>query len=144
MPFEGRQRAAALDRCWSIYLSLTRAFILPEDFHVEFPVAVETVLVSGALQLTVPIGSDLTLSLREEYVFDRQRLTVNRYSYNVIDFAGNNVLRADNLPFHRNDYRRRLLSHPPHHLHDERDRVHSFSGNLDDFIARAKTILSSR
>jgi Family of unknown function (DUF6516) len=82
--------------------------------------------------------------LREEYVFDRQRLTVNRYSYNVIDVTGNNVLRADNLPFHRTDYRRRLLRHPPHHLHDERDRVHSFSGDLDEFIARAQTILSSR
>lgn len=129
MPFEGRQRAAALDRCWSIYLSLTRAFILPEDFHVEFPVAVEAVLISGALHVTVPIGSDLTLSLREEYVFDRQRLAVSRYSYNLIDVTGNNVLRADNLPFHRTDYRRRLLPHPPHHLHDERDRVHSFSGD---------------
>jgi|SRR5262245_10411203 len=106
MPFEGRQRAAALNRCWSIYLSLTRAFILPEEFHAEFPVAVESVLISATLQFTVPIGSDLTLSLREEYVFDRQRLTVNRYSYNVIDVTGNNVLRADNLPFHRTDYRR--------------------------------------
>jgi hypothetical protein len=144
MPFEGRQRAAALDRCWSIYLSLTRAFILPEEFHAEFPVAVESVLISATLQFTVPIGSDLTLSLREEYVFERQRLMVNRYSYNVIDVTGNNVLRADNLPFHRTDYRRRLLRHPPHHLHDERDRVHSFSGDLDEFIARAQTILSSR
>ena len=92
MPFEGRQRAAAVDRCWSIYLSLTRAFILPEEFHAEFPVAVESVLITATLQFTVPIGSDLTLSLREEYVFERQRLTVNRYSYNVIDVTGNNVL----------------------------------------------------
>jgi hypothetical protein len=64
MPFEGRQRAAALDRCWSIYLLLTRAFILPEEFHAKFPVAVESVLISATLQFTVPIGSDLTLSLR--------------------------------------------------------------------------------
>jgi hypothetical protein len=140
MPFEGRQRAAALDRCWSIYLSLTSAFILPEEFHAEFPVAVESVLITAALQFTVSIGS----SLREEYVFERQRLTVNRYGYNVIDVTGNNVLRADNLPFHRTDYRGRLLQHPPHHLHDERDRVHSFSGNFDEFIGRARTILSSR
>ena len=32
-------RAALIDRCWFIYLSLTGAFTLPEDFHVEFPVA---------------------------------------------------------------------------------------------------------
>ena len=80
MPFEGRQRAAVLDRCRSIYISLTRAFILPEEFHVQFPVIVESVLVSDALQVTVPIGGDLTLSLREEYAFDRHNLSVSRYS----------------------------------------------------------------
>ncbi len=40
MRSEGRHRAALIDRCWSIYLWLARAFILPENFHVEFPVAV--------------------------------------------------------------------------------------------------------
>jgi hypothetical protein len=85
MPVEGRQRAAALDRGWSIYLSLTSVFILPEDFHVEFPIVAESVLITGALQVTVAIRSDLSLSLREEYGFDpRQRLTVSRYSYNLL------------------------------------------------------------
>jgi hypothetical protein len=42
MPFEGRQRAAVVDRCWSIYISLTRAFVLPEEFHVEFPASDRT------------------------------------------------------------------------------------------------------
>ena len=143
MPFEGRQRAALLDRCWSIYLSLTNAFNVPESFHVEFPVSVETVLVSGALYVTVPVGGDMTLTLREEYGYDRQRLTVSRYSYNVIDATGTNLLRADNLPFHRTDYRRRLLTHPPHHIHDQRGRVYSFSGDVYHFIADAKTLLSS-
>lgn len=83
MPFEGRQRAALFDRCWSIYLSLTNAFNVPESFHVEFPVVVESALVSGALHVTVPVGADMMLSLREEYVIDRQRLTINRYSYNL-------------------------------------------------------------
>jgi hypothetical protein len=142
MPFEGRQRAAVLDRCWSIYLSLTSAFNVPENFHVEFPVVVESALVSGALHVTVPVGGDMTLSLREEYAFDRQRLTVSRYSYNVIDATGNNLLRADNLPFHRTDYRKRLLTHPPNHIHDQRGRVFSFNGNVHHFIANAKTLLS--
>ena len=53
MPFEGRQRAAALDRCWSIYLSLTSVFILPENFHVEFPIVAESVPITGALQVPV-------------------------------------------------------------------------------------------
>ena len=52
MPFEGRQRAAVLDRCWSIYLSLTSAFNVPENFHVEFPVVVKSILVSGAFHVT--------------------------------------------------------------------------------------------
>jgi len=144
MPFEGRQRAALLDRCWSIYLSLTGAFNVPESFHLEFPVIAESALVIGALHVTVPIGADLTVSLREEYAFERQRLSVSRYSYNVTDLAGNNLLRADNLPFHRTDYRKRLLTHPPHHFHDQRGRVFSFSGDVHKFIADAKTFLSSR
>ena len=144
MPFEGRQRAALLDRCWSIYLSLTSAFNVPESFHVEFPVVVESALVSGALHVTVPVGEDMTLSLREEYAIDRQRLMVSRYSYNLIDAAGNNFYRADNLPFHRTDYRKRLLTYPPHHIHDHRGRVFSFSGDVRHFIADAKTLLSTR
>ena len=144
MPFDGRQRAALLDRCWSIYLSLTSTFNVPENFHVEFPVVVESALVSGALHVTVPVGEDTTLSLREEYAFDRQRLTVNRYSYNLIDAVGNNILRADNLPFHRTDYRKRLLTRPPHHIHDQRGRVFSFSGDVHHFIADTKTLLTTR
>jgi len=144
MPFEARQRAALLDRCWSIYLSLTSTLNLPECFHVEFPIVVESALLSGALQVTVPVGQDVTLSLREEYAFDRQRLTVSRYSYNLIDATGNNFLRADNLPFHRTDHRKRLLTHPPHHIHDQRGRVFSFSGDVHHFIADAKTLLSTR
>jgi hypothetical protein len=77
MPFEGRQRAALLECCWSIYFSLTSAF-------------------------------------------------------------------ADNLPFHRTDHRKRLLTHPPHHMHDQRGRVFSFSGDVHHFIADAKTLISSR
>jgi len=98
MRFEGRQRAAVLDRCWSIYLSLTRGLNVPEKFHVEFPVTVESALVSGALHFTVAVGGDVTLTLREEYVFNRQKLTVSRYSYNLIDASGSNIFRADNLP----------------------------------------------
>jgi len=144
MPFEGHQRAALLDRCWSIYLSLTSAFNVPESFHVVFPVVVESALLSGALHVTVPVGEDMTLSLREDYAIDRQRLTVSRYSYNLIDAAGNNFSRTDNLPFHRTDYRKRLLTHPPHHIHDQRGRVFSFSGDVHHFIADAKTLLSTR
>jgi len=144
MRSEGRHRAALIDRCWSIYLGLTRTFILPENFHVEFPVAAESALITGVLHVSVPMTENLTLSLREEYAFGRQGLEISRYSYNLIESAGNNLLRADNLPFHRTDYRGRTLTHPPHHMHDERARVLSFSGQVQDFINHAKSFLSSR
>ena len=144
MRFEGRQRADLIDRCWSIYLCLTEAFTLSDNFHLEFPGAVETALITGALHIAFPIRANLTLSLREEYAFDRRRLTVNRYSYNVIDSHGDNLFRADNLPFHRTDYRGRALTHPPHHMHDARGKVLSFSGQIEDFIRHAKTLLASQ
>ena len=123
MPFEGRQRAAILNRCWSIYSALTRTFNISESFHVEFPVTAESALMSGMLNVTVPLAHGLNMMLREEYDFDRQQLTVSRYSYNLIDGAGNNLFRADNLPRHRTDYRRRPLTNPPHHSHDHNGRV---------------------
>jgi hypothetical protein len=144
MRFEGRHRAELLNRCWSIYLWLTRAFILPERFHVEFPVTVETALITDVLHVTVPMTGKLTLSLREEYAFGTQGLETSRYSYNLIDREGNNLLRADNLPFHRTDYRGRTLTYPPHHMHDERGRVSSFSGQAPDFISQAKSFVTFR
>ena len=102
MRFEGRRQAQLFDRCWSIYLWLTHAFSLPESFHVEFPVAVESTLITGTLHL----------------------------------------LRADNLPHHRADYRGRALIHPPHHMHDERGRVRSFTWQVQDFISAAKSFLT--
>ena len=144
MPFDGRQRTALLDRCWLIYQSVARAFPVPESFHNEFPIIAESAIVSESLHLSVVIGADATLSLREEYAVERQRLTVIRYSYNVIDSTGDNLLRADNLPYHQTDYRNKPLTHPPNHLHDQRGRVFSFNGDVHSFIANAKTLLSSR
>jgi len=67
MGFEGHHQAQLLERCWSIYRCLPDAFTLPESFHVEFPVVVESALLTGTLHVTVPMAPQLTLSLREEY-----------------------------------------------------------------------------
>jgi hypothetical protein len=142
MRSESRRQAQLLDRCWSIYLWLTQAFILPESFHVEFPATAESALITSSLHVTVPITKELTLSLREEYVFRRQGLEVSRYSYNVINQQEDNLLRADNLPYHRTDYRGHALTHPPHHLHDEQGRVRSFTGQVQDFIGYTKRLLT--
>lgn len=144
MPFEGRQRAAVIERCWAIYVTLIDTFEVPETFHSEFVDIVESGLISGGLRFTVSVGRGLTLRLTEDYVFDRQKLMVSRYSYNLIDASGDNLFRADNLPFHRTDYRRKPLTHPPHHMHDQRGRIYSFSGSLSHFIAHAKVAQASR
>lgn len=144
MPSERQRRALLLERCWSLYQLLTEAFIVPDAFHNEFPVATEAALMTEALHITLSLTSTLRLSVREEYAFDLHELQIQRYSYNVIDIAGTNLLRADNLPHHRTDYRGRLLSHPPHHMHDERGRVRSFSGQAQDFLHATQALLSSR
>ena len=143
MPIEGRYQVQLLDHCWTLYTSLTDAFSLPERFHVAFPTSVENALISGALHISVPVGETMTLSLREEYAFAQQGLIVSRYSYNVIDNNGKNIFRADDLPYHQRDYRGQLLSHPPHHIHDEQGRICSFSGHLENFIAEAVRLFSA-
>lgn len=143
MPSERQRRALMLERCWSLYQMLTDVFTVPDAFHAEFLVIAETALLTGALHLILPLSSALTLSLREEYAFERHELSVRRYSYNVIDHTGSNLLRADNLPHHRTDYRGRSLPHPPHHMHDERGRVLSFSGQVEDFLYATRSLLSS-
>ncbi len=143
MRSEQRRQGQLLDRCWSLYLALTEVFALPETFHSDFPAAAEAAVLTGALHIVIPLGEQLTLSVREEYTVTEQSVEVRRYSYNVIDPHGVNLLRADNLPHHRTDYRRRPLSHPPHHIHDQRGRVLSFSGQIQDFLRAAQGLLPS-
>ena len=143
MSSERRRRALVLEHCWSLYQILTDTFVVPETFHTEFPVITETVLLTDALHIVLPPSSALTLSLREEYAFEQYALQVRRYSDNVIDHAGVNVLRADNVPHHWTDYRGRPLPHPPHHMHDEHGRVLSFSGQVQDFLHANRSSLAT-
>ena len=76
----------------------------------------------------------ITLHINEEYDFQNQKLDVKAYSYNLLDKNKNSLIRADSLPHHGVDYRRRKLTHFPHHLHDERGRICSFSGQIEDFV----------
>lgn len=144
MPIEGRYQVQLLNHCWTLYTLLTDAFSLPERFHVEFPTSVEDALISGALHIRVPVAETRTLSLREEYAFGQQGLIVSRYSYNIIDNNGKNIFRADNLPYHQRDYRNQLLSYPPHHIHDEQERIRSFSGHLENFITETVRLFSAQ
>lgn len=130
--------AQILDRSWFIYSILTDAFSLTETFHLDFPSLVETTIISADLQISLPISKGLTLLLREEYEFVKHSLEIRSYCYNVIDDKDTSVLRADNLPYHRTDYKRHKLTHFPHHLHDKQGRICSFTGDLKDFIETIK------
>jgi hypothetical protein len=76
-------------------------------------------------------------SVRESYIFPQNQLSVKSYSYALIEAGDRVIIRADSAPHHARDYRRKLLTKFPHHLHDENRRVCSFSGNLEDFIKLA-------
>lgn len=138
MPGESRGQALLIDRCWSIYLLLTEACVVPSSLHVEFPALVERALVSGLLQLTVPLPDDHTLYLGEEYQVTEGHLEIRHYNYALTGPAGTPLLRADPLPHHQPDYRKRPLAAFPHHLHEGKERILSFSGDLSDFVTLAK------
>jgi len=84
------------------------------------------------------------LDLSEEYIFPDRNFEVSFYSYVLLRADGQVLLRADPLPHHRVDHRNRPLENFPHHLHDNQGRVHSFEGQLKDFIERAKKLLKVR
>ena len=74
------------------------------------------------------------LMIIEEYEFYDYDLRVQSYSYNLMDKNQNNILRADSMPNHHYDYKNKRLTNFPHHLHDEKGRICSFSGKVSDFI----------
>lgn len=142
MSYESHLESQILNRCWSVYSLLSNAFSPSDTFHLGFPSLVETALITADLQINLPLAKGFTLLLREEYEFVMHNLEIHRYSYNLIDNSGNPILRSDNLPYHQTDYKGHKLTHPPHHVHDKRGRICSFSGALKDFIDLVKDAIS--
>ena len=91
-------------------------------------------MISNALSLRIQIEQDRFLQIEEEYDFREHELIVETYSYLLLNQALEVVIRDDSLPHHRRDYRKRRLSHFPHHLHDEKGRIRSFTGRIEDFV----------
>lgn len=135
-----RQRLIA-GRCWEIYDLITRTFTVQPEFTSEFPELAEQALITGALSLRIQIEQDLFLQIEEEYDFREHELIVETYSYLLLNQALEVVIRADSLPHHQRDYRKRWLQHFPHHLHDEKGRIRSFTGRVEDFVAEVITRL---
>jgi hypothetical protein len=141
VPYDARQRRQIAERCWQVYGLINRHFTPAPEFHLEFPESAELAILSGALQVRVAIALHYALEVHEEYDFREHKLVVTHYSYVLLDRNQTPLFRADPLPHHRVDYRRRKLTHFPHHLHDEHSRIRSFSGQLEDFLSQAATFV---
>jgi len=138
------QRRLIINRCWLIYDLITEKFRPLHEFHIEFSSLVELALISGYLQVLVEISSrGHFLHIHEEYDFGEHRLKVKGYSYNLLDKSKRCIIRADSLSHHQVDYKTHKLSHFPDHLHDEKGRICSFTGKIEDFVKRALEIIES-
>jgi hypothetical protein len=127
-----------------IYDIITNKFHPPHEFHVEFPSLAEFAIISGYLQVLVKITRrGHFLRLHGEYDFIEHMLVVKLYSYILLDKGKQAVIRADPLPHHRADYKGHNLLHFPNHLHDEKGRICSFSGKIEDFVKRASRTIAS-
>jgi len=142
LPRDAHSRRRIAERCWQVYDLISRHFQPAPDFHLEFPEAAELAILSGALQARVVISPQHTLIIHEEYEVREHELVVAFYSYMLLAEGDRVRLRADPLPHHRVDYRGHKLAHFPHHLHDEHGRIQSFSGRLEDFLARAAALIA--
>ena len=144
MLYDAHQRRLIINRCWLIYDLITKKFRPLHEYHIEFPSLTELALISGYLQVLVEITRrGHFLSIREEYDFIEHMLVVKVYSYNLLDKSKHSIIRADSVPHHRVDYKGHNLSHFPDHLHDEKGRICSFSGKIEDFAERASEIMES-
>ena len=144
MLHDSHQRRLIINRCWLIYDLITKKFRPLNEFHIEFPSLAELALISGYLQVLVEITRrGHFLHIHEEYDFIEHILVVKVYSYNLLDKSKHSIIRADSLPHHRVDYKGHNLSHFPDHLHDEKGRICSFSGKLQDFLKRASEIITN-
>jgi hypothetical protein len=142
--YDSHQHRLIINRCWLIYDFITKKFRPLHEFHIDFPSLVEFALISGYLQVLVEITRRGNfLHIHEEYDFIEHMLVVKVYSYNLLDKSKHSIIRADSLPHHRVDYKGHNLSHFPDHLHDEKGRICSFSGKLQDFVERASEIIAS-
>lgn len=144
MLHDSHQRRLIINRCWLIYDLITKKFRPLHEFHIEFPSLAELALISGYLQVLVEITRrGHFLRIHEEYDFIEHMLVVKVYSYNLLDKGKHNIIRADSLPHHRFDYKGHKLTNFPHHLHDEKGRICSFSGRIEDFVKKSSPVIES-
>ncbi|HXF03943.1 MAG TPA: DUF6516 family protein [Blastocatellia bacterium] len=96
------------------------------------------------LHLEVPLPFAYNLRIEEEYHFPGKELEIQTYSYVLLHKNEAVVIRADPSPHHPLDYRKRKLVAFPHHLHDEKGRIRSFTGRIEDFLKEVEKVLAER
>lgn len=139
---DSNQQRLIIDRGWLIYDLISSKFIVPHQFHVEYPSVLENAIITGYFQLSVVIDKKQhLLRIHEEYAFRDYELVIKAYSYNMLDKNENNIIRADSLPHYKTDYKGKKLKNFPHHLHDKAGRICQFSGKIEDFIGSITLIL---
>lgn len=123
------------ERCWTIYEAITGHLDVSDDFYLRFQEAAELALETNLFRLKTEIADhNYSLIINEEYKIENYELKLESYSYNLIDSNQKNILRADTVPHHQFDYKNKKLINFPHHMHDEKGRICSFSGEIVDFI----------
>jgi hypothetical protein len=128
-----------------IYELVSDKLLPPHEFHIEYPSLVELALTTGYFQFLAEIGrSGHFLHIHEEYEFSEYRLSIQAYVYILFDKGKDTIIRADSLPHHRIDHKGHSLSHFPNHLYDERGRICSFNGRIEDFVKRSSAILENK
>lgn len=133
-----RKRHLSATRAWEIYALLQKLLAPENDLLSSLDDLIEDAVFTGNLRLHVLWPSlNKKLSVLERYAFPRQQLLIDDYSYALIETGDRVIIRADSAPHHERDYHRKLLTNFPHHLHDEQNRICSFSGKLEDFITLA-------
>lgn len=124
--------------CWDLYSVVTSNFTVDYESYEKFCDIVPKVPDAGLFRVSIEFESAHVLEIREEYERKEHTVEVVNYSYVLREKTGKNILRADTEGRHPIDHMGHELPNPPHHLHDEQDRICYFTGQFNDFVERAK------
>lgn len=111
------------------------SFQVDDEFLIRYTRYAELSVLTGRLNFRVTINHEGSYLLIQGY-YDvvNYELLIENYSYVLIDKDDDLIVRADSSAHHHTDYRKKQLINFPHHIHDSIGRLHSFSGEIKDFV----------
>ena len=135
MLFNKFQEYKICERCWDIYNIILSSFEIDADLFVQLHKDIEIALLTGLLNFRLEIGNEkYELVIQEEYDFPLNEIKIFSYSYVLLNINKKPIIWADPSPHHTDDYRGKPIASFPHHLHDSKGRICSFTGELKDFL----------